>query len=419
VSEPTTRRRFLVLAALASGGGLLAACSQAATAPSPTTAPPAAAPKPTSAPAAAATVAVAATAAPTAAPKPAAAPTTAAPAVATAAPPAVAKPGQAVPKDNPTIAALYDEAKKEGKVSWWDQHDQAVAQKFIDAFQKQFPGVTVEFFEGTQDVLKARSMQEARAGKVSFDFIDTGQNWPDYQATNIVDAKTDFTDLLTLAGVDKTFIVDGTYSPEFNVYGSAYNTDLVKEADLPDSLDGFSDPKWKGQLAIEARLRPYVYGTPFLGGEDGVVNMLKRLKDNNPRPTDGDTKSQGLLVAGEFPVLIGAYLQRLIMMKDKPWGFVPFKDVWSNVPRQGYIVPNGAPHPNAGKLYLWWFMGPEGQALTDSERFKGNPAPGTGTGPSKYLEQHHMAVHFAPIEIDLNYDKYLKKYLDAIGLPVN
>jgi iron(III) transport system substrate-binding protein len=339
--------------------------------------------------------------------------------VATAAPPAVAKPGQAVPKDNPTIAALYDEAKKEGKVSWWDQHDQAVAQKFIDAFQKQFPGVTVEFFEGTQDVLKARSMQEARAGKVSFDFIDTGQNWPDYQATNIVDAKTDFTDLLTLAGVDKTFIVDGTYSPEFNVYGSAYNTDLVKEADLPDSLDGFSDPKWKGQLAIEARLRPYVYGTPFLGGEDGVVNMLKRLKDNNPRPTDGDTKSQGLLVAGEFPVLIGAYLQRLIMMKDKPWGFVPFKDVWSNVPRQGYIVPNGAPHPNAGKLYLWWFMGPEGQALTDSERFKGNPAPGTGTGPSKYLEQHHMAVHFAPIEIDLNYDKYLKKYLDAIGLPVN
>ena len=51
---------------------------------------------------------------------------------------------------------------------------------------------------------------------MSFDFLDTGQNWPDYQAANIVDAKTDFTDILTLAGVDKTFIVDGTYSPEFN-----------------------------------------------------------------------------------------------------------------------------------------------------------------------------------------------------------
>ena len=88
------------------------------------------------------------------------------------------------------------------------------------------------------------------------------------------------------------------------------------------------------------------------------------------------------------------------------------------MPRQGYIVPNGAPHPNAGKLYMWWFMGPEGQALTDAERFKGNPAPGTGTGPSKYLEEHKIAVKFAPIEYDLNYDKYLRKYLGALGLPV-
>jgi iron(III) transport system substrate-binding protein len=407
VLKPTTRRRFLFLAALTSTAGLLEACAQAAQTPSPTAvaaAQPTAAPAPTSPPASA----------PTAVAKP----TTAPPVVAAATAPPAAKPGQAVPKDHPTIVALYEAAKKDGKVSWWDQHDQVVAQKFVDAFQKQFPGVSVEFFEGTQDVLKTRSVQEARAGRVSFDFIDTGQNWPAYQDAGVVEATTDFTDVLTLAGVEKTFIVDGTYSPEFNVYGSAFNTDLVKVEDLPETLDGFSDPKWKGELAIEARLRPYVYGTPFLGGEDKVADMLQRLKANSPRPTDGDTKSQGLLVAGEFPVLIGAYLQRLIMMKGKPWGFVPFKEVWSNVPRQGYVVPKGAPHPNAGKLFMWWFMGPEGQALTDAERFKGNPAPGTNTGPSKWLEDNHVAVRFSPLEYDLNYDKYLRKYLEALGLPV-
>jgi len=328
------------------------------------------------------------------------------------------KPGTAVPKDDPRIATLYEAAKKEGKVSWWDQHDQAVAQKFIDAFQKQFPGVQVEFFEGTQDVLKARSIQEARAGKVSFDFTDTGQNWTDFKSAGVVNDSTNFSEILGLAGVDPTFIVDGTYSPEFTVCGCAYNTELVQAEELPKDLDGFSDPKWKDKLAVEARLRPYVYGTPFLGGEDGVVDMLKRLKENNPRPTDGDTKSQGLLIAGEFPVLVGAYLQRMIMMKNKPWGFVPLKEVYSTVPRQGYVVPVTAPHPNAGKLYMWWFMGPEGQALTDAERFKGNPAPGTGTGPSKWLDEHKVGVKFAPIEYDLNYDKYLRKYLDALGLPV-
>jgi len=64
-------------------------------------------------------------------------PTTAPAVVATAVAPPAAKPGQAVPKDHPAIAALYDAAKKEGKVSWWDQHDQAVAQKFVDAFQNK------------------------------------------------------------------------------------------------------------------------------------------------------------------------------------------------------------------------------------------------------------------------------------------
>jgi hypothetical protein len=51
-------------------------------------------------------------------------------------------------------------------------------------------------------------------------------------------------------------------------------------------------------------------------------------------------------------------------------------------------------------------------------RFKGNPAPGTNTGPSKYLQEHNIAIKFAPREYEDNYDKYLRKYLEALGLPV-
>jgi iron(III) transport system substrate-binding protein len=407
MSALTTRRRFLYLVGGFSGGGLLAACSQASP-PQPTGVPATAPPAKPTAPAVTSAPAAAPTAAPAVAP--AAAPTTA--------PPPVGKPGQAVPKDHPTIAALYDAAKKDGKVSWWDQHEQDIAQQFIDAFQQQFPGVGVDYFEGTQDVVQTRAVQEARAGHVSFDFMDTGQNWASFADAGIVDDKTDFTDLLTLAGIDKQFIVNGTYSPEFNVYGCSYNTEMVKAEELPTTWDGFLDPRWKGQLAVETRLRPFVYGTPFLGGEDGVVAFLQKLQANDIRPTDGDTKSQTLLVGGEFPVLIGAYLQRLINMRGKPWGFVPLDTVFSNQPGPGYIVPNGAPHPSAGKLFMWWFMSPEGIALTDKLRFKGNPAPGSGTGPSKYLEEHHQTVKFAPREYEDNYATYMKKYQAALGLPV-
>jgi iron(III) transport system substrate-binding protein len=313
---------------------------------------------------------------------------------------------------------VYDAAKKEGKISWWDQHNQDVAQQFIEAFQKEWPGVPVEYFEATQDVVLQRGVQEGRAGHVSFDFIDTGQNYGPYKDAGLITDKTDFTDILTLAGVDKNFIVQGTYSPEFNVFGVAYNTEMVKDEELPKTWDGFADPKWKGQLAIETRLRPFVYGTPFLGGKQAVIDLLTKLKNNNLRPTTGDVKSEGLLVAGEFPILVGAYLQRLVDMQGKPWGFASLNQVFSSEPGPGYIVPEGAPHPSAGKLFMFWFMGPSGQGLTDKLRFKGNPAPGSGTGPSKYLEDHHMAIKFAPSEYEDHYDTYMKAYQEALGLPV-
>jgi ABC-type Fe3+ transport system substrate-binding protein len=407
----TTRRQLLSGALLATGGSLLAACSQPSPGVAPTAVPPATTPP---APAATPTALAAATSAQaTVAPA-----TTTQPTAAGGTAPSAARPGAAVPDSDPRIAELYDAAKREGQLAWWDAHPQDLVQQFTQAFNKRFPNIEIAYTQNTEDVIKTKVVQEARAGHVSVDLVDTGQNWLAFKDAGIVDAKTDYTDLLQMAGVEQEFIVDGTCSPEFNVYGCAYNTDLVKPSELPDTLDGFSDARWKGMLAVESRLRPYVYGTPFLGGEDAVVDMLQRLRANtNPRPTDGDSASNSLLIAGEFPVLIGAYLQRYIDMKNKPWGFVNFKQVWSNVPRQGYVVPVGAAHPNASKLFMWWFVGPEGQALTDSVRFKGNPAPGTGTGPSKYLGDHHIEVKFSPLEYDLNYDTYLRKYLGAFGMP--
>ena len=69
-------------------------------------------------------------------------------------------------------------------------------------------------------------------------------------------------------------------------------------------------------------------------------------------------------------------------------------------------------------------------ALTqDSPRSEGHPKVGlvlegggalglAHIGVIQYLEEHHMTVKFAPIEYDLNYDKYLRKYLEALGFPV-
>jgi ABC-type Fe3+ transport system substrate-binding protein len=97
---------------------------------------------------------------------------------------------------------------------------------------------------------------------------------------------------------------------------------------------------------------------------------------------------------------------------------VPLDEVWTAQPGAGYTVPATAPHPNAGRLFMAWFVGPEGTKIMDSERFKGNPLPGTGSAPSMMLEDNQMTVRISPTEYEQNYKKYQVKYQEAMGLPI-
>jgi iron(III) transport system substrate-binding protein len=378
------RRQFLRLVAIGCGGTLLAACSQS---PAPSTAPTAVPAKPTEAAALPAQQA------------PAASGVTNAPATAEL-----------------SIDALFDAAKKEGKVVWWDQHEARIAQKFIDAFKSKYPGIEVEYFESSQDELKPRAIAEARADRVSYDVSDTGQNYPAYKEVGLT---SDNTDVLSAAGIPGDQIYEGTYSPEWTVYITSYNPNIVKPEEAPTSWEALLDPRWKGKIAVETRLRPFVYGTPFMGGEEKVVEYLGKLKEQNPRFTKGNTDTDTLLVAGEFGIAVGTYLHNYQKFKPKgqPWDYAPFAEVYSSVPGPGYSVPAKAPHRNAGRLFLYWFVGPEGIKIMDAERGKGSPLPGTGTSQSKLLQEKNMMVKLSPLEYELNYSKYETKYLQALGLP--
>src|SRR4051812_40999409 len=103
----TNRRSFLRLVLLGSGSALMAACAAPA-APSPTAAP-----------------------AQNAAP--------AAPASGVAPPPTAAAVAAAKPAN--VVDQLYESAKKEGKVVWWDQHELKVAEAFMAGFKKTYPGI--------------------------------------------------------------------------------------------------------------------------------------------------------------------------------------------------------------------------------------------------------------------------------------
>jgi len=365
----TNRRDFIRLLGLGSGAALLAACGQSSPGAAPTSAP-------------------------------------AAKAGAESAPAA---------GGSPNIDQLYEAAKKEGKVVWWDQHTQDVAQKYIDTFKAKYPGIEVEYFLQTQDELRQKVVAEARAGRYSVDVIDSGLNYNVYKENGVV---SDNTDLILAAGVDKSLMYEGTYSPEYTVSGVAVNTDLVKD-DVPTTWDALLDPKWKGKLAVESRMRPFIYATGFWG-EERVTKYLTTLKELQPRFTKGDADSNTLLVAGEFPVLVGAYLHNFTKYetKGRPWTMAPIDEIWVQPKGPGYTIPEKAPHPNAARIFLYWFVGPEGSTLMDQLRSKGDPRPGAGTDPSKYLEAKKITPKIPGIEYELEYSKWEKKYAAVAGLPI-
>jgi iron(III) transport system substrate-binding protein len=66
----------------------------------------------------------------------------------------------------------------------------------------------------------------------------------------------------------------------------AYNTDKVREADLPSSIDGFTDPTWKGRLAwapTNGSFQAFVTAFRVLEGQDKAEAWLQGIKANQPK----------------------------------------------------------------------------------------------------------------------------------------
>lgn len=81
-----------------------------------------------------------------------------------------------------------------------------------------------------------------------------------------------------------------------------------------------------------------------------------------------------------------------------------------------WAVLREAPHPNAAKLFLRWWMTPEGQLFTDKLRLKGNPMPGSQTSQSKTIEKMGVEIYSCPVWEVESIKGLEELYGQAVGL---
>lgn len=84
-----------------------------------------------------------------------------------------------------------------------------------------------------------------------------------------------------------------------------YNTDTLAPDDLPDNLEGFTDPKWKGRLGwapTNASFQTMVTAMRSIWGDQRTVQWLENIQANDPKVYPKNTPIVSAAASGEIDV---------------------------------------------------------------------------------------------------------------------
>lgn len=151
-----------------------------------------------------------------------------------------------------------------------------------------------------------------------------------------------------------------------NSYNSA-NTDLVKEGEFASYKD-LLNTKWKGKIIIND---PTIAGAgsrwfAVVADQYTGLDYMRSLVNNAPAITRDQRLQVEGLARGKYSIAIGAQpdiLVEFIKLGAPVKKVVPGEGAWLGGGPGLIAYVNNAPHPNASKIFINWFMSKEGQTI--------------------------------------------------------
>jgi iron(III) transport system substrate-binding protein len=148
-----------------------------------------------------------------------------------------------------------------------------------------------------------------------------------------------------------------------DVYVQAYNTQKLSKDELPKTYQDLLDPRWKGQLAVEADDYPW-FATLIqaLGQEKGTKLFKDIVAKNGISVRKGHTLLVNLVGSGEIPLGLSIYNYTLDPLKQKGAPVESFTLEPTVASFKGIGMLKKAPHPYAAILF-YDFVISEGQKI--------------------------------------------------------
>ncbi len=160
---------------------------------------------------------------------------------------------------------------------------------------------------------------------------------------------------------------------------AVYNTDLVDEDDLPDSILDFTDPRWGGGklgwAPTNGSFQAFVTALRVSLGEDGARAWLEGVQANEPKVYDANVPIVAAAGAGEIQVgFVNHYYlyQALAENPDVPVAnhLFPNGDVGSLVNVAGVGIVDTAEHTEEARRFVQFLLEEPAQQYFAAETFE-------------------------------------------------
>ena len=260
-------------------------------------------------------------------------------------------------------AKLIEAAKKEGgKVVVYGSIENDTMDLISAAFKKK-TGLAVDFWRASATKVMDRVVSESRAGKPLYDVALTNSAPMDFMYNEGALTKYDSPS----AKAFPKSVMHPHLGPQYrnSIIGIVYHSGIVKQADAPKSLEDLLKPQYRGKVVMPDASQHTTTAQwlaslhKVIGGREKADKFIRDLAATKPLLVESLTPAGERITTGETPIGI-AFIKNVVFYGKKgvPLDYVRLGKFMGD--GQAVALGAKAPHPNAGKAFMDFFLGEEG-----------------------------------------------------------